>query len=136
MNQTHNRDHSDKLCSPANLTVRKIRDEVSSPPSVQAPVDADRYQGVVTQWYSPLSLDEDTVCVDNCAPWSFPSIVTCDHSPRTLTCREFRGCSTSTCWCPCVRWKRHWMSSEFLSLQRRSGRCSPPGWSSLRRVAA
>lgn len=47
-------------CSPANLTVRKIRDEVSSPPSVQAPVDADRYQGVVTQWYSPLSLEEDT----------------------------------------------------------------------------
>lgn len=47
-----------RRCSPANLTVRKIRDEGSSPPSVQAPVDADRYQGVVTHWYSPLSLDE------------------------------------------------------------------------------
>lgn len=47
-----------RRCSPANLTVRKIRGEGSSPPSVQAPVDADRYQGVVRQWYSPLSLDE------------------------------------------------------------------------------
>lgn len=47
-------------CSPANLTVRKMRGEGSSPPSVQAPVEADRYQGVVTQWYSPLSLEEHT----------------------------------------------------------------------------
>lgn len=47
-----------RRCSPANLTVRKIRGEGSSPPSVQAPVDADRYQGVVRHWYSPLSLDE------------------------------------------------------------------------------
>lgn len=49
-------------CSPANLTVRKMRGEASSPPSVQAPVDADRYQGVETQWYSPLSLEEYTQC--------------------------------------------------------------------------
>lgn len=33
----------------ANLTVRKILDDVSSPASVQAPVEADRYQGVTTQ---------------------------------------------------------------------------------------
>lgn len=77
-----------------------------------------------------------TVCIDDCALWSFPSIVTCDHLPQTLTCLEFHVCSTSTCLCPCVRWKRHWMSSEFLSLQRQSGRCSPPGWSSLHRAAA
>lgn len=43
--------------SPANRTVRKILDDVSSPAWVQAPVEGDRYQGVATQWYSPLSLD-------------------------------------------------------------------------------
>lgn len=35
--------------SPANRTVRKMRDDVSSAACVQAPVEADRYQGVARQ---------------------------------------------------------------------------------------
>lgn len=73
-------------CSPANLTVRKIRDEVNSPPSVQAPVDDDRYQGVVTQWYSPLSLHEYTqiVWIDDWALFehAFLPIFNCYNCPK------------------------------------------------------
>lgn len=53
--------------SPANRTVRKIREDVRSPAWVQAPVEADRYQGVAMQWYSPLSLETHTHTVRHCS---------------------------------------------------------------------
>lgn len=81
-------------CSPANLTVRKIRDEVNSPPSVQAPVDADRYQGVVTQWYSPLSLDEYTQIV-----WIDDWALLCHFSLYLIV---IIAPNTYLSWVPCI----------------------------------